>query len=251
MAMSSSIRKNKSESGVTLVELAIVLVLIGLIISAIAAGSSLIQQSKVKAVIGEMGEYLSAIEAFRSKYSYRPGDLESADRYFTGNAVDADANGNDRWDRADERNIAWAQLNQAEMIKQAFPDMASSDTVAVPGTNRPLSKMDGGGWTFIDSLNITPPGGGSDIWYYHILRIGANDGTTDELQTPVLTVEDHTYIDNKIDKPNSPLEGNYFVGENTCTRNVGGEYKYATDTSLMCTGNYAEISNASFFTPPP
>jgi len=242
--------KNTNHGGFTLVELAVVIAVIGLIIAAVSAGRDLLRQAKIKSVIGEMNEYLAAASNFRSKYFYRPGDLPRASAllYFVAPALPTAhaEEGNGRWDTQEELNKAWPQLYQAEMIKQS---LSGTGSTAIVGINRPTSKLEGAGWTFKDNVQIDP--GDGIRYFYHVLRIGGN-AADDFLSTPVLTVSDHAYIDGKIDTANTPVDGKYFVAETACIRDIGGGvFKYATDDSVKCTGNIAEISNASSYTPPP
>lgn len=71
--------KNKnSQRGFTLVELAIVLVIIGLIIVAVLKGQELIVSARLKATITHIEAVRSAANTFRDKYSALPGDYVNA-----------------------------------------------------------------------------------------------------------------------------------------------------------------------------
>ena len=62
------------KNGFTLVELAIVLVIIGLLIGGILAAQSMISTSKVNAVAMQIGQFDAGVENFKTKYNYLPGD---------------------------------------------------------------------------------------------------------------------------------------------------------------------------------
>ncbi|OCC15095.1 hypothetical protein DBT_1581 [Dissulfuribacter thermophilus] len=64
----------KNQGGFTLVEMAIVLVIIGLIVGAIMKGQSLIQEAKVKNVINQVNGLRAAILTFYDRYGMYPGD---------------------------------------------------------------------------------------------------------------------------------------------------------------------------------
>ena len=64
----------KSQRGFTLVELAIVLVIIGLIIAAVLKGQELIVSARLKSTISEISAIRSAANTFRDKYNALHGD---------------------------------------------------------------------------------------------------------------------------------------------------------------------------------
>ncbi len=82
--MKTQIKLNQKENqaGFTLVELSIVLVLIGLIVTGVLYGQSLIQQGRLQKQITQLKDLDIAISAFRSKYNGLPGDTPRATRYF-------------------------------------------------------------------------------------------------------------------------------------------------------------------------
>jgi len=64
--------------GFTLIELSIVLVIIGLIVGGILVGQDMIKASEIRATVGQIEKYNSAVNTFRSKYNGIPGDLLQA-----------------------------------------------------------------------------------------------------------------------------------------------------------------------------
>lgn len=69
-------------SGFTLVELAIVLIIIGLITGGVVGAQSLITSSKRQSVIREIDQYQTAIRAFKLEYDALPGDFDEAEDYW-------------------------------------------------------------------------------------------------------------------------------------------------------------------------
>ena len=72
-----TIEENK-QSGFTLVELAIVMIIIGLLIGGILKGQELIANSQVTATIAQVKGIDAAMSTFRDKYGALPGDLNDA-----------------------------------------------------------------------------------------------------------------------------------------------------------------------------
>jgi prepilin-type N-terminal cleavage/methylation domain-containing protein len=89
--------KNKSsqfnfiEDGFTLVELAIVIVVIGLLVSGVLQGQELIKQAQIRKTISQFNDYDRAIATFKSKYGSNliPGDFNDAHRF----GIDKNSNG--------------------------------------------------------------------------------------------------------------------------------------------------------------
>ena len=73
--------------GFSLVELAIVLVILGLITGGILAGQSLIRASELRSVSTEYNKFVTAVASFQTKYDAIPGDFNEATRYWTQAAV--------------------------------------------------------------------------------------------------------------------------------------------------------------------
>lgn len=68
-------KSNKSnEAGFTLVEIAIVLVIIGLLVGGILKGQSMIHNARVKRVVKQGEELKAAVYSFYDKYGMLPGD---------------------------------------------------------------------------------------------------------------------------------------------------------------------------------
>ncbi|WP_419661996.1 hypothetical protein Dvar_24380 [Desulfosarcina variabilis str. Montpellier] len=64
----------KNQKGFTLVEIAIVLVIIGLLIGGVLKGQAMIQNAKVKRVVKSADELRAAVYTFYDKYGMFPGD---------------------------------------------------------------------------------------------------------------------------------------------------------------------------------
>lgn len=71
----SAIQARPSEKGFTLVELAIVMIIIGLLIGGILKGQELINNSRVTATVSQAKAVEAGISGFRDKYAGFPGDI--------------------------------------------------------------------------------------------------------------------------------------------------------------------------------
>ncbi len=138
--------------GFTLVELAIVLIVVGLLVGGILAGQDLIKQAQIRNVMSQFREYDTALNTFRAKYNNQiPGDFSMASVFgvnlspSTGNPnvyetwVDADFNGDNDgtletnldgaydFDYLGEMVNFWIHLSNLNLIK----GMLSHDTACV------------------------------------------------------------------------------------------------------------------------
>jgi prepilin-type N-terminal cleavage/methylation domain-containing protein len=71
----------KRTSGFTLVEIAIVLVIIGLLLGGILKGQEMITQAKIKNVIADMSGVTAAMYGYQDRYKALPGDDDKANRW--------------------------------------------------------------------------------------------------------------------------------------------------------------------------
>ncbi len=68
-----------NKKGFTLVELAIVLVIIGLLVGGVLQGQELIKQAQVRNVMATLSQYDAAVNTFKAKYANQiPGDMANA-----------------------------------------------------------------------------------------------------------------------------------------------------------------------------
>src|ERR1041384_1681256 len=87
-------RKTSTEAGFTLVEIAIVLVIIGLLLGGILKGQEMITQAKIKNVINDLNGITVAITSYQDRYRALPGDDKNAStRWTTQNPASGDGNG--------------------------------------------------------------------------------------------------------------------------------------------------------------
>lgn len=116
--------KRRRQSGFTLVEIAIVLVIIGLLIGGVLKGREMITNAKIKRVENDFAGVSAAIYAYQDRYGVLPGDDPSASTRFAGTWVGSDNGNGDGsisggWDSTDngtESRKIWKHLRGAGLI---------------------------------------------------------------------------------------------------------------------------------------
>ncbi|MCC7488030.1 MAG: prepilin-type N-terminal cleavage/methylation domain-containing protein, partial [Gammaproteobacteria bacterium] len=122
------------QQGFTLVEIAIVLVIIGLMIGGVLKGQEMITNAKVSRVENDYKGITAAILAYQDRYGVLPGDDPAASTRFAGTWSGADnGNGNGvvngNWNstvNSDESRKIWKHLRGAGFIKGPVDNTAAS-----------------------------------------------------------------------------------------------------------------------------
>lgn len=135
--------KNVQIKAFTLVELAIVLIIIGLITGGVVGAQSLINSAKMAAVISEFQSFDAAIKAFKLEYDSLPGDIDEASLYWSG-----EVNGNNDkriFSYNTEGVRAWRHLALSGILPGNYDGTFNSISPADlrPNENHPESSVDG------------------------------------------------------------------------------------------------------------
>lgn len=101
---------NNHESGFSLVEIAIVLLIIGVIIGGVLKGQDLIESAKIKATIQQINEYKMASASFADRYSALPGDYAQASHDLGAEIPNGNGDG------IIEPDMFWQQLAAAKLV---------------------------------------------------------------------------------------------------------------------------------------
>lgn len=75
--------REEKRRGFTLIELSIVLVVIGLLVAAVTAGSSIVNAARLRGVTADIEKYRTAVNLFRGQYDQYPGDMSNATLYWS------------------------------------------------------------------------------------------------------------------------------------------------------------------------
>jgi len=158
-------------AGFTLIEMAIVLVIIGLIVGGVLVGQSLIYAAQLRATVSDIEKIKTAIYTFYDKYGGLPGDLTNAYNFWgaacgpngangTNNQQPTDpnaCNGNGNgfievagsFDRGESLK-AWQHLTLAGLIpgRYAGAGLAASGYFEVPGVVVPAGRLSATAYDF-------------------------------------------------------------------------------------------------------
>ncbi|HEY0267939.1 MAG TPA: prepilin-type N-terminal cleavage/methylation domain-containing protein [Methyloradius sp.] len=129
----------KKQSGFTLIELAIVLVIIGLLLGGVLKGQELINSAKVKNMAGDFRNIQVEVYSYQDKFKALPGDDKAAQSHL-GNTTTVEGNGNGviegTWDgTSGEAFVFWQHLRLA--------GLATGSTTTTDSTYQPTNTEGG------------------------------------------------------------------------------------------------------------
>lgn len=237
-----SMRANHDRvQGVSLVELSIVLVIIGLIAGGVLVGQSLIQHAEIRSVEKDLAEFRAATNTFREKFNCIPGDCVNVASYVTG-ATNGDGDGKIEDPAAasstGECFGAWQQLALLGLIAGQYTGTSgpSGATHSLIGTNIPASRVQGAGYSWREWTTVSGHADMYDGYFGNLLYLG-KESTTGTTTKAALAPADAYGLDKKIDD-DIPGTGNIRTFHQSSTSNPNcalGNGNQATTSSYNLT----------------
>jgi prepilin-type N-terminal cleavage/methylation domain-containing protein len=208
-------KQHQQEAGFTLVELAIVMIIIGLLIGGILKGQELIANARSTATIGQVKSLDAAVSTFRDKYASLPGDILAPDTRLSGCTTapcSNPGNGSGRIDipaglgtgltaATQEGAVAFAHMSAADLISNIDLTVNTAPTF---GVLLPEANIGGGFWLgFSGGAAAGVAAGNLRLGHYLVLN-----GTTATVAagTGALSASEAARLDRKMDD-GLPLAG--------------------------------------------
>jgi prepilin-type N-terminal cleavage/methylation domain-containing protein len=204
--------------GFTLIELALVITIIGLIVGGTLVGKDLIRAAQLRAQVRQIQHYGVAVNTFRDKYRALPGDMQAnlaaSSGFFPRSGADGHGDGNyiisgcSSIDPVGCENLMfWSDLSNARMIADTISTSVDgpmvTTTFAESMAYMPAPKMISN-----STIGVTA-NSNSEHWFY-IIRIGWMNGGS--LMTYRVDAIDAFNLDAKLDNAN-PMTGVVMIKE--------------------------------------
>ena len=236
------------QAGFTLVELAIVMIIIGLLIGGVLKGQQLITNAQITATVAQIKSIDAATTSFKDQYNGMPGDLLAPTTRLSNCAAapcSVAGDGDGKVDNAGasitfaaaaagEQLAYWAQLNAAGLLTGLNPAAANTFW----GGNYPSSKINGGGfdigWNAGNAVITNQSGGvAANVGTGHYLALHgtANAAVGNTAPDAFMTANQAMRIDTKIDdgitNTGTVLAAGVPAGAAGCQSAVAGAYNEA------------------------
>lgn len=197
---------NTQNKAFTLVELAIVIVIIGLLVSGVLAGQELIKQAEIRKNVKKIQEVSTAIATFYGKYNALPGDFNKPN--YLNLTHGGNGNGILEWDN--DTRWFWPHLYFSKILKVSRADGIAYDDITAYELNYARFRDDKGG--NVRDLNGMMYGSSGDIYkttYSSVIGIDIGNAITiashssTSADIAAFTPSDAFAMDSKIDDGNA------------------------------------------------
>ncbi len=125
--------RSDAESGFTLVELTVALIVVGFVTGAVLMGRSLVHAAEIRRLAGQLEAMQVAVTSFRRQYAELPGDFSGATVLWPDDDP-GDGNGDGRIDAVwpEETYAAWKHLALAGLYQSEVGDASMGSGTWVP-----------------------------------------------------------------------------------------------------------------------
>jgi prepilin-type N-terminal cleavage/methylation domain-containing protein len=238
-----------AEQGFTLVELAIVMIIIGLLIGGILKGQELINNARISSTISQIKGIDAAMSGFRDKFDAVPGDMKNADTRLPGCTASpcfvAGTNGDGRIDYAfngapsGEGLAAFPQMAVADLISGVAPSPTAANGLTWGG-DFPAASIGGGFHIGFSNGNAALPNEQGAVpanirgGHYLALHSEAANGIS-AATSGVMDPQQAGRIDRKIDDGLADAGSVLAAGTANCIQTVDSRVVYNEDfAGLVC-----------------
>ncbi len=195
---------NRSQSqGFTLIEIAIVLVIIGLLLGGVLKGQELITSARVRNLISQQDGVKAAFFGFQDRFRALPGDYTQATTNITGATQNGNGNGQiESTTTPLEDILVWEHLSKAGFINGSYTYTATApyDTAVLKNPYSSYLQVVYGGWY---GTSTADTGAGATSAARHHIKSGS--------QVPVEIIAE---VDRKIDDGDALKGGFQFSSGN-------------------------------------
>jgi hypothetical protein len=237
--------------------LAIVVVVLGILITGIVGGQSIMETAKRQKVITQFKEWKTAISAFYLEYDAMPGDLPDAWEYFDFSEYNSSygfRNVFGHWRRGDgmvddvaESSLAFIELVKAEILPSSVArhngENGLEEFHSKCGLNAPVGPYEGTCWQMINKLHDREQSELNDYIVLGSERL--DDNWLSYLEGPSVSSVTAKYIDEKIDDGKA-RKGNFVAYRPqgmgaSWSENIRNQYSVPNHAICSYNDNYSAV----------
>ncbi|BCX87949.1 hypothetical protein MIN45_P0316 [Methylomarinovum tepidoasis] len=137
--MKTSLGTKGGQGGFTLVEIAIVLVVVGLLLGGVMKGQEIVKNAKIASLQNAVKEVSAAVLAYQDRYKALPGDDKKASEHLgIDKRFNAGKNGGDGY-----INGKWNSTNESDESRLFWKHLRAAGLLAGSGTDQPTHAFGG------------------------------------------------------------------------------------------------------------